>query len=339
MNLFPILQPLKVDWNNIIQELNCDSNSTSHYHAEQSTKVAAQLFSLCVSTSELDMVRQWLISPKSTNSSARPNIEAVIRRAPRHIITDVDIDSLSKGLANLDNLPVAAITTSQVKEKLTHHTPSTQIESTMLFPTSKVAESARNNVAQPFRGEVTKRMELWENLIRPFSYADEILLCDPYILQKALEIHDPLKSGLAFWIRRWSELASKEKRKIVITVLSAHGSMRTKGENTEIVKTDVEQLLNLLLQVTAPELKVKVRMVPYADPQRRPILHARYLIARQDSHEVRALVFDDSVMADVKDSARLRTGIINVSLFTDNSKVKFYADDWTRALKHCDLKI
>ena len=80
-------------------------------------------------------------------------------------------------------------------------------------------------------------------------------------------------------------------------------------------------------------------MVPYADPQRRPILHARYLIARQDSHEVRALVFDDSVMADVKDSARLRTGIINVSLFTDNSKVKFYADDWTRALKHCDLKI
>lgn len=333
MTLKPIYEPLRFDWSRVLDEVEDppEGANPAAFLGFSATE-ATHFFSLCISDDELDKVRHWI---GSTGSLARESLFTLLERAPRVYAPSFEKSAVLSTNEFPAPVPRVFVTTSGEQQNLPGRIGMTEVECSMVFPTSEVVRSAAVNRSQPFRWADTPRGELWDRVVKPFSRADQILLCDPYAVGKAARLSDPAESGLGYFIRKYGELADEERREMTLHVMSANGGR----EFPSLSRDDVESLVKRLRDRVTNRLNVKVRMVRFNSSKNEVTLHSRYLVARQGSVETRAMVFDSSVVADARQNPPSPERLINVAVYFSPQHISVFTHDWNRAKKFTDFSV
>ena len=183
MSLERIFPALRFDWPSFLNEIKEDGHTGSaadelHYSA----LAAARTFSLSMSKDEELKVKNWV---RQDQSSTAGSISFLLERAPMIPSAELDFDDAIYMKQFPAPTPAVVMTTHRRRKSCPSRVEETAIESGLMFSGSPLVMDALELQRQVYMPSENSKTEVWEKLIKPFSRAPEIWLCDPYTIEKA----------------------------------------------------------------------------------------------------------------------------------------------------------
>jgi hypothetical protein len=277
-----VLEDVHVDWSELINTATGPSlERMARLQIRNVIDEVCQLFTLNIAESERTLLESAV---RGTDFPFREEVQNLLQRCAMRGISDVDVGGLADSGGYPSPEPSLAVTSERMTSLLPKRIGETEFSSFAEFEHSQHVKSARTFLVQNFKANSVDLSALWENIIGPFSRASRIYLLDPYIIKN----HVSGKSGLSYLVRRWGELSQEQGRKMLVSVIAAHGD---KDLGT-LTKNDLEEVVAELVEI-GQVIAVRVRLVNA--PRHKKDFHGRHFLAIEGSVACRALTFDDSL--------------------------------------------
>jgi len=320
-----VLEDIHVHWVELVK-LAMDESHERWAKAELRNVVndVCRLFTLCITTREKEVLEDAL---RAGSFPIGEEVANLLQRCSKRRIPDVDVAHLMNSGCYPSPEPSIAVTSVSVASLLPKRVGATDIFSTAEFPFSLQVERARQGLVQVYSLNTANLASLWDCIIRPVSRASHIYLTDPYVISNYLR--HGRRSGLAFLMEKWGEMAQNEGRKMMISILSAHGG----NDIPAIAKSELEAIVDELVAIGQFNA-VRVRLV---DKKQNPgHIHARNLLAFERSAAIRGLVFDDSIPQKIDQrSDKLQT----VAMITHRSELDVLERGFNDLRRHANLDV